>query len=71
MEAASRTTKLKRFDASQGPRIVGPDGGKAVDLGAIGARMMAWTEETGGGFSLVEQSNAAPPPRCPNPQALP
>ena len=54
MEAASQTTDLKRFDALQGPRIIGPDGGKAVDLGSIGARFMAWTEETGGGFSLVE-----------------
>jgi mannose-6-phosphate isomerase-like protein (cupin superfamily) len=54
MEAASQTGDLKRFDASQGPRIIGPDGGKAVDLGSIGARFMAWTEETGGGFSLVE-----------------
>ena len=54
MEAAQHTTGLKRFDASQGPRIVGPSDGKAVDLGAIGARMMVWTEETGGGFSLVE-----------------
>ncbi len=54
MEAASRSSDLERFDASQGPRIVGPDGGKAVDLGSIGARMMIWAEETGGGFSLVE-----------------
>lgn len=54
MEGASQTTDLKRFDASQGPRIIGPEGGKAVDLGSIGARFMAWTEETGGGFSLVE-----------------
>src|SRR4029453_13035343 len=54
MEGASQTSDLKRFDVSQGPRIIGPDGGKAVDLGSIGARMMAWTEETGGGFSLVE-----------------
>ena len=54
MEATSQTTDLKRFDASQGPRIIGPDDGKAVDLGSIGVRFMAWTEETGGGFSLVE-----------------
>ena len=54
MEATRQTTDLKRFDASQGPRIIGPAGGKAVDLGSIGARFMAWTEETGGGFSLVE-----------------
>ena len=53
MEATPQT-ELKRFDASQGPRIVGPSDGKAVELGSIGARMMAWTEETGGGFSLVE-----------------
>jgi len=43
-----------RVDASRGPRIVGPGAGKAVDLGSVGVRFMAWTEETGGGFSLVE-----------------
>jgi mannose-6-phosphate isomerase-like protein (cupin superfamily) len=48
------TQTLTRFDASQGPRNLGPSEGKLVDLGSIGARMMAWTEETGGGFSLVE-----------------
>ena len=48
------TRTLTRFDASQGPRNLGPEEGKLVDLGSIGARMMAWTEETGGGFSLVE-----------------
>ena len=61
MDSASLTTDLARFDASQGPRIVGPKGGKAVDLGSIGARMMVWTEETGGGFSLVEHPM---PPRA-------
>jgi mannose-6-phosphate isomerase-like protein (cupin superfamily) len=45
---------LTRFDASQGPRIVGPEDGKAVSLQSVGVRFMAWTEETGGGFSLVE-----------------
>jgi mannose-6-phosphate isomerase-like protein (cupin superfamily) len=45
---------LTRFDASQGPRNIGPSDGRLVELGSIGARMMAWTEETGGGFSLVE-----------------
>jgi mannose-6-phosphate isomerase-like protein (cupin superfamily) len=48
------TQTLSRFDASQGPRNIGPSDGRLVDLGSIGARMMAWTEETGGGFSLVE-----------------
>ena len=45
---------LRRYDASQGPRKLGPADGKAVDLGSLGVRFMAWTEETGGGFSLVE-----------------
>src|SRR6187551_1072362 len=35
-------------------RLIGPRDGKAVDLGSVGVRFMAWTEETGGGFSLVE-----------------
>lgn len=49
------TTEIRRrFDASQGPRLIPPDGGKAVDLGLVGVRFMAWTEETGGEFSLVE-----------------
>jgi mannose-6-phosphate isomerase-like protein (cupin superfamily) len=53
MEA--RTTEERgRFDASQGPRKLGPAAGKAVDLGSVGVRFMAWSEETGGGFSLVE-----------------
>ena len=47
-------TALKRFDHTQGPRIVGPADGVNRDLQTIGARMMVWTEETGGGFSLVE-----------------
>ena len=44
----------ERFKISQGPRLVAPSDGKAVDLGSVGVRFMAWTEETGGGFSLVE-----------------
>ena len=35
-------------------RLIGPRDGKAVDLGSVGVRFMAWTEETGGTFSLVE-----------------
>jgi mannose-6-phosphate isomerase-like protein (cupin superfamily) len=56
VEATQSTAKVsrKRFDASQGPRLIGPRDGKAVDLGSVGVRFMAWTEETGGGFSLVE-----------------
>jgi mannose-6-phosphate isomerase-like protein (cupin superfamily) len=45
---------LRRFDASQGPRKLGPAEGRAFDLGSFGVRFMAWGEETGGGFSLVE-----------------
>ena len=47
-------SNVKRFDASQGPRIIGPREGKSVELGAIGARFLVWGEESGGGFSLVE-----------------
>jgi mannose-6-phosphate isomerase-like protein (cupin superfamily) len=50
----SPTGALRRFDATQGPRNVGPRDGKAVDLGSLGVRFMAWSEETGGGFSLIE-----------------
>jgi mannose-6-phosphate isomerase-like protein (cupin superfamily) len=45
---------IRRFDASQGPRKLGCEGGKAIDLDSVGVRFMAWSEETGGGFSLVE-----------------
>jgi len=57
MEVAM-TTERKRFDHTQGPRLVGPDDGLMAELGSIGARMMIWTEETGGGFSLVEHPMA-------------
>jgi mannose-6-phosphate isomerase-like protein (cupin superfamily) len=45
---------MKRFDASQGPRKLGPGDGEYTDLVALGVRYMVWTEESGGGFSLVE-----------------
>ena len=48
------TTNPRRFEASQGPRILGPSDGKAVDFGSVGVRFMVWGEESGGGFSLVE-----------------
>ena len=48
------TTIPHRFEASEGPRILGPNDGKAVDLGSVGVRFMVWSEESGGGFSLVE-----------------
>jgi mannose-6-phosphate isomerase-like protein (cupin superfamily) len=51
---ATQSRSRERFDASQGPRLIGPRDGKAIDLGSLGVRFMAWTEETGGGFSLVE-----------------
>jgi mannose-6-phosphate isomerase-like protein (cupin superfamily) len=37
-----------------GPRVVGPGDGKFVDLRSLGVRFMVWSEESGGGFSLVE-----------------
>ena len=54
MAPISETGVLDRFDGSQGPRKVGPHDGKSVRLASVGVRFMAWTEETGGGFSLVE-----------------
>jgi mannose-6-phosphate isomerase-like protein (cupin superfamily) len=53
----SRTSQLvtdQRFDGSAGPRRIGQADGKLVDIGSVGVRFMAWSEETGGGFSLVE-----------------
>ena len=44
----------RRFDASQGPRLVGPADGKFIDLVGLGVRFMVWGEESGGGFALVE-----------------
>ena len=54
MNATATHPELTRFDPSQGPRKVGPEDGPAIDLGALGVRFMAYAEETGGGFSLVE-----------------
>jgi len=54
MSATSASVALQRFDGSAGPRQLGPADGKLVDIQSAGVRFMAWTEETGGGFSLVE-----------------
>ncbi|HLH64445.1 MAG TPA: cupin domain-containing protein [Solirubrobacteraceae bacterium] len=53
MEASTKSAH-RRFDASQGPRRLRPDEGRSVDLGSLGARFMVWSQESGGGFSLVE-----------------
>jgi quercetin dioxygenase-like cupin family protein len=45
---------MERRPPGAGPRVVGPRDGKAVDLGSLGVRFMVWSEESGGGFSLVE-----------------
>ena len=52
--ATSTADTRRRFDGSEGPRKLAPHEGKAIDLGAVGVRFMAWAAETGGGFSLVE-----------------
>ena len=54
MSIDSRNAPLERFDGSNGPRKLGPDDGRFVDLGSVGVRFLAWTEETGGGCSVVE-----------------
>lgn len=52
--ADAATSKHHRFEASEGPRILGPNDGKAADFGSFGVRFMIWSEESGGRFSLVE-----------------
>jgi mannose-6-phosphate isomerase-like protein (cupin superfamily) len=54
MSSTAPAAVRRRFDASQGPRLLGPDDGKRVDLHSLGVRFMAWGEESGGGFALVE-----------------
>jgi len=54
MSSSTVIDALRRFDASQGPRKLGRNEGEYTDLLAIGVRFMVWTEESGGGFSLVE-----------------
>jgi mannose-6-phosphate isomerase-like protein (cupin superfamily) len=54
VSAISPTSTEPRFDGSHGPRKIGPADGKLVDIQSAGVRFMAWSEETGGGFSLVE-----------------
>jgi quercetin dioxygenase-like cupin family protein len=49
-----KPARLQRFEASQGPRVVGPRDGKTGVIGGSGVRFMVWGEESGGGFSLVE-----------------
>ena len=46
--------KLRRFGASQGLRKLGRGRGKHIHLRSVAVWFMAWSEETGGGFSLVE-----------------
>ena len=54
MSAEQTTEGRNRFDASQGPRILGPRDGEYVDLQSLGVRFMVGSAESGGGFSLVE-----------------
>ena len=54
MSDTTQSNSLQRFDAAQGPRIIGPKGGKLADFGAFGVRFMVWGAESGGGFALVE-----------------
>ena len=60
----AQESDLKRFDAAQGPRIIGPEDGKLVDLGSIGARMMRG-RGNGRGLLPARASDAAhaPAPR--------
>jgi quercetin dioxygenase-like cupin family protein len=48
------TTALRRHNASQGPRKLGPQEGHAVDVAGLGVRFMVYGEQSGGGFAMVE-----------------
>ena len=50
----SSTAQPKRFDHTQGPRILGPADGKSFDMMTTGCRYHDLGRGTGGGFSLVE-----------------
>ncbi|MGH2953523.1 MAG: cupin domain-containing protein [Solirubrobacterales bacterium] len=54
MNPAQLIDALRRYDATQGPRNLGPKDGHYDDLGSLGVRYMVYGEESGGGFSLVE-----------------
>jgi len=54
MSSTQIVEALRRFDASQGPRKVGPGEGHVAELGGCDARFLVWGEESGGGFSLIE-----------------
>lgn len=54
MSATSQPVVDQRSDGSAGPRMIGPSDGKLVDIQSAGVRFMVWSEEAGGGFSLVE-----------------
>lgn len=54
MSLVSQPTTAGRFDGSDGPRKIGSADGKLVDIQSAGVRFLAWSADTGGGFSLVE-----------------
>jgi hypothetical protein len=45
------TEALRRFDASQGPRKMGPRDGHYAELGGCDARFLIWGEESATGSS--------------------
>lgn len=54
MSTATSSEPPRRFDASEGPYLIGADAGRALDFGSFGVRFIAFTEQTAGGFSLIE-----------------
>ena len=45
MSDAAQPHAPQRFDATQGPRIIGPNDGKTVDFGSFGVRFMIWGDK--------------------------
>ncbi len=51
---ASPLPEPRRVTAADNPKLRAAEESQRVDLGAFAARFLVWSEETGGGFSMVE-----------------
>lgn len=61
MATGATSQVLKRFDPEHGPFLIDAGDGRTLDFGSFAVRFMAFAEQTGGGFSLIEHPI---PPRC-------
>lgn len=61
MATGATSQAFKRLDADDGPYLIDAGDGRTLDFGSFAVRFMAFTEQTGGGFSLIEHPI---PPHC-------